>query len=54
MTDAQGRQVVVRDDAANHATLARSLNAVTNNAPDLDTFLQQIRDRLPSAEGSLP
>jgi hypothetical protein len=54
MTDAQGRQVVVRDDAANHATLARSLNAVTNNAPGLDTFLQQIRDRLPSAEGSLP
>ncbi len=54
LTDAQGRQVVVRDDIALKAELSRSLSSITRTAPSLDSFLQRIKALLPAAGESSP
>jgi hypothetical protein len=57
LSNAQGQQVVIRDDRLNHAGL-RALTAATQNAPTLAAFLDNIRSRLtpaaPAAGGNLP
>lgn len=57
LTNAQGRQVVLRDDQVSHAG-QRALTAATQNAPTLDNFINRIRTRLtpatPAAGGTLP
>lgn len=54
LTDGQGRQAVVRDDVANRAVLNRALSTVTRTAPTLDSFVQDIRDRLSATGGNSP
>ena len=54
LTNGQGRKVVVRDDVANRAGLNRALSTVTRTAPTLDSFVQDIRDRLSATGGNSP
>lgn len=54
LKDGQGKQVVVRDDIAAQTSGLRSLSSVTRTAPSLDTFEQEIKDRLPNARSVSP
>lgn len=45
LTNAQGQQVVVRDDQIDRSG-RRALTSVTHNAPTLDAFIQTIRSHL--------
>jgi len=55
LNNAQGQQVVVRDDHIGHAG-QRALTTLTQDAPTLDNFIQDIRARLTPAapESNLP
>lgn len=54
LTNAQGQQVVVRDDRLSHGG-QRALTTMTQNAPTLDDFIQNIQIRLaPAAGAKLP
>jgi len=57
LSNAQGQQVVVRDDHIGHDGL-RALTTLTQDAPTLDKFIQDIRARLtpaaPAPNGILP
>lgn len=57
LTNARGQRVVIRDDRVGHAS-QRALSAMTQDAPTLDDFIQDIRARLrpdsPTAGGSPP
>ena len=57
LTNALGQRVVIRDDRLCHAG-QRALSAMTQDAPTLDDFIQNIRARLtpdtPAAKGSSP
>lgn len=57
LSNAQGQQVVIRDDHIGHAGL-RALTTLTQDAPTLDKFIQDIRARLtpaaPAPGGNLP
>lgn len=54
LTNGQGQQVVVRDDQVGHAG-QRALTTLTQNAPTLDDFIQNIHTRLaPAAGDKLP
>jgi len=57
LSNAQGQQVVVRDDHIDHAG-RRALTTLTQDAPTLDSFIQDIRTRLtpavPAAGNSPP
>jgi hypothetical protein len=55
LSNAQGQQVVIRDDHIDHAG-RRALTTLTQDAPTLDKFIQDIRARLPPAApgGILP
>ena len=48
LNNAQGQQVVVRDDHIGHAG-RRALTTLTQDAPTLDNFIQDIRARLTPA-----
>jgi len=57
LTNARGQRVVIRDDRVGHAG-QRALSAMTQDAPTLADFIQDIRARLtpdsPAAGGSPP
>jgi hypothetical protein len=53
LSNAQGQQVVVRDDHIGH-TGQRALTTLTRDAPTLDNFIQDIRARLtPAVPGDI-
>ena len=57
LSNAQGQQIVIRDDQIGRSS-QRALTALTQDAPTLDTFIQNIRARLapaaPAAGNNLP